>query len=318
VIGLGGRATTTNRGKGIASFIKSGESQAKIITKICNNNKLGFGKVGFNVNEYGKSIIIERTLYSSGSSSYKMKSANGRVIADRKEVLDDIMRHFNIQVDNPICVLNQEVSRNFLNTKNPRDKYTFFMKATLLEDMKNDYATSETDRSISTKLLDNKMKIIPETTKDVKTLERKVKMFNDLVNHKERFAKLNNEALWALVNEEKQELKKLEKQVSKYKDKIDAEMAKVVEEKEKVAELESDKNEKLRRIENLVQDVENAHLLYDECKKRCDALREDYKKKESDERKIKAELSVIISDKRHLEQKIEDLEQQFRYLFVSF
>ncbi len=111
------------------------------------------------------------------------------------------MRHFNIQVDNPICVLNQEVSRNFLNTKNPRDKYTFFMKATLLEDMKNDYATSETDRSISAKLLDNKMKIIPETTKDVKTLERKVKMFNDLVNHKERFAKLNNEALWALVNE---------------------------------------------------------------------------------------------------------------------
>lgn len=45
----------------------------------------------------------------------------------------------NIQIDNPISVLNQDVSRTFLVTSKPDEKYSLFMKATLLDAIEDNY-----------------------------------------------------------------------------------------------------------------------------------------------------------------------------------
>ena len=47
----------------------------------------------------------------------------GRIVSDRKETIDIIVGHFNIQVNNPMCMLNQDTAKNFLNTKNIKEKY---------------------------------------------------------------------------------------------------------------------------------------------------------------------------------------------------
>lgn len=39
----------------------------------------------------------------------------------------------NIQIDNPISILNQDISRTFLVSSKPEEKYELFMKATLLD-----------------------------------------------------------------------------------------------------------------------------------------------------------------------------------------
>ena len=39
----------------------------------------------------------------------------------------------NIQVDNPISVLTQDISRSFLVSSSAAEKYTLFMKATRLD-----------------------------------------------------------------------------------------------------------------------------------------------------------------------------------------
>jgi chromosome segregation ATPase len=313
VLGLGGRAATTSRGKGIASFIKSGESQAKIILKICNSNDALGGKRGYNADHYGKSIIIERTINASGASSYKLKSAAGKLVADRKEQLDSMIRYFNIQVDNPICVLNQEVSRNFLNTKNSRDKYTFFMKATLLEDVKSDYAAAETHRTISQKILDQKKAVIPDTTRDLKELERKVKMFNDLENHKERFARLNGEALWALVNEQKAAFEDVRAQVVVFSKRVETQSRKVDEAKAAIAQLDSDKTDTMARMNSLLEDVNQTNDALEELKTQVNDIKEKIRTKERDERSVTTERNVATNDIKNIEKKIKGYEQQFRY-----
>jgi len=63
----------------------------------------------------------------------------GEVISTKRDELDSIMTMMNIQIDNPISVLNQDVSRTFLVTSKPDEKYNLFMKATLLDAIENNY-----------------------------------------------------------------------------------------------------------------------------------------------------------------------------------
>ena len=311
VLGFGGRAATTSRGKGIASFIKSGETQAKVIIRICNHNERGNGKNGFRVDEFGKSIIIERTLNSSGASTYKIKNAAGKVVADRKDVLEDIIRYFNIQVDNPVCVLNQEVSRNFLNTKNAKDKYTFFMKATLLEDMKNEYTNSEVYRSNAIELLATKEKVLPQTAKDIKQLEQKVKMFNALEDHKEKFIKLNNEALWSLVYEQRKKLEVVTAQCEKLTKKCDEELEKVNKEKETIQNLKADKQKAIERLNGFVQEVQALNDIVNEMKTKWDEMRDKVRAKDKEERTVQTEHKINENDIKNLEEKIKKYNVEF-------
>lgn len=47
----------------------------------------------------------------------------GKVVSTKREELTAILDQFNIQVDNPVAILNQDTSRNFLNSKSPHDRY---------------------------------------------------------------------------------------------------------------------------------------------------------------------------------------------------
>ena len=47
----------------------------------------------------------------------------GKTVSTRKMDLTRILDHFNIQVENPVAILNQETSKNFLCSKNPADVY---------------------------------------------------------------------------------------------------------------------------------------------------------------------------------------------------
>uniref|UniRef100_G1NMM1 Structural maintenance of chromosomes protein 6 n=1 Tax=Meleagris gallopavo TaxID=9103 RepID=G1NMM1_MELGA len=135
IVGLGGKATATNRGSSLKLFVKSGESSADISVTLQNQ-----GRDAFKPELYGDSIIVNTHINLEGSRTYRLKSKSGTVISSKKEELLGMLDHFNIQVENPVSVLTQEMSKLFLQSKNEGDKYKFFMKATQLEQMKEDYS----------------------------------------------------------------------------------------------------------------------------------------------------------------------------------
>ena len=51
--------------------------------------------------------MITRKFTKEGSSSWKIKSKDGRVISTKRDELSAICDHMNIQVDNPMNVLTQ-------------------------------------------------------------------------------------------------------------------------------------------------------------------------------------------------------------------
>ena len=98
------------------------------------------GEEAYRPKEYGKSIVITRRFTKDGASSYKIRNRDGKVISTKREELQAICDHMNIQVDNPMNILTQgmlaavatvaystpitsDSARQFLSASSPSDKY---------------------------------------------------------------------------------------------------------------------------------------------------------------------------------------------------
>lgn len=124
----------------IWSFSFRFHSSAKCLVTLANK-----GEEAFKPDVYGDEITIERTLNKSGGGGYKIKNSDGKTVDAKKTTLDAIREwtaritlsndvvvissmnltvdRFNLQVDNPMTVLTQDQSRQFLAKASAKDKY---------------------------------------------------------------------------------------------------------------------------------------------------------------------------------------------------
>ena len=56
-----------------------------------------------------------------------------KTISVKKQEVDNIVEQFNIQVNNPVCFLNQDISKHFLNSSNNADKYKVWLLFSLMK-----------------------------------------------------------------------------------------------------------------------------------------------------------------------------------------
>ncbi|KAI9666478.1 MAG: Structural maintenance of chromosomes protein 6 [Bathelium mastoideum] len=213
---LGGKATSTNRGQNLKSFIKEGEDACMLSVKLKNH-----GETGYRPELYGDSIIIERHISRAGTSGFKLKSASGRVISTKRYDLDEISDHFALQLDNPMNVLTQDMARQFLNNSSASEKYRFFVKGTQLEQLDNDYLMIEQyadtiEDKISKRQESND--ILEQRYKQAET-KRKTAERNESLNDKIR--ELGRQMAWTQVEEQEQELVSIENQIVTAETKIE-------------------------------------------------------------------------------------------------
>ncbi|XP_006733042.1 structural maintenance of chromosomes protein 6 [Leptonychotes weddellii] len=208
IVGLGGKAVATNRGSSLKGFVKDGQNSADISITLRNR-----GDDAYRANVYGNSIVVQQHISMDGSRSYKLKSETGTVVSTRKEELIAILDHFNIQVDNPVSVLTQEMSKQFLQSKNEGDKYKFFMKATQLEQMKEDYSyIMETKERTKEQINQGEERLI-ELKRQCLEKEERFQSITGLSTMKTNLEYLKHEMAWAVVNE-------IEKQLNAIRDNI--------------------------------------------------------------------------------------------------
>lgn len=91
-----------------------------IITVTLRNS----GSMAFKPDDYPEQIVIERTIERSGASSYKIRATrDGRIVARKKQEMNEIVTHFNISVDSPATVLTQDEARSFLTNHDESKLY---------------------------------------------------------------------------------------------------------------------------------------------------------------------------------------------------
>ncbi|XP_068280613.1 structural maintenance of chromosomes protein 6 isoform X2 [Nyctibius grandis] len=302
IVGLGGKATATNRGSSLKMFVRDGETSADITITLRNQ-----GRDAFKPEAYGSSIIVNQRINLDGSRSYRLKSKSGTLISSKKEELIGILDHFNIQVDNPVSVLTQEMSKHFLQSKNEGDKYKFFMKATQLEQMKEDYSSimkTKENTCIQIEQGVERLQELKQLYGEKKERYKSIGFVNDMRN---RLEDLKHKMAWAVVGE-------MEKEIQPIKEGIIAEEGNTGKFVQKVEECQIKVNEAEQKYkalqDKLITVSEEAQALHPQCvslKADVQARRKAVNETEVVYNRLKTELKRLGKDDEQLRKRIEEL-----------
>ncbi|PWN36845.1 P-loop containing nucleoside triphosphate hydrolase protein [Meira miltonrushii] len=222
-IALGAKASSTSRGSSVKSFVKQGKSQAIIEVRIKNA-----GIDAYQHDRFGDRIIVERVIRADGGGAWKIKNSTGHIVSTKREELDNICDHCNIQVDNPLNILTQDSARQFLTSSSPATMYDFFLRGTHLSQLSNEYDVIQynIDRIHSSIL--QKRESVRELHATAQEGEERYNILKNALEQQRGLNDLKNEVVWSQVREKEEEMKEaavaLERSKIK-KERVQAEVA---------------------------------------------------------------------------------------------
>ena len=156
--GLLGDPKSVKRYSKVAEFIKKGASKATIQVTLKN-----CGDDAYKPETYGRSItfqvdlrsaifltqllIFQRTINESGTSAYLVKDEEMKDVVrkskDAKDECQRILEKFQIQVESPIVILQQDEAKEMLKVESADKLYKFFEKATLIRQCFDQYSAAQ-------------------------------------------------------------------------------------------------------------------------------------------------------------------------------
>ncbi|KAJ9124140.1 hypothetical protein QFC22_000936 [Naganishia vaughanmartiniae] len=234
VVVLGGKSNSTGRANGVKDFVKSGTDKALIRVTLRND-----GGDPFRQDEFGDSIDIERTITKEGQTHYKIKGHGGRKAYTGKAarlMLRQIIDHYEIQVDNPMTVLNQDQSRHFLANADESKKYALFMEGTQLKQLADAYTESERLLRLMKENVGSIENNVPTLKEDAVKWSKELKSMENATAMKARVLVIKEDLAWAYPVEKKQELEVAEREKIKEEKRLEAANEKVEEAQAKEAD----------------------------------------------------------------------------------
>uniref|UniRef100_A0A3Q1G185 Structural maintenance of chromosomes protein 6 n=2 Tax=Acanthochromis polyacanthus TaxID=80966 RepID=A0A3Q1G185_9TELE len=302
IVALGGNAQATNRGSSLKGFVKEGESSADV--SIILRNK---GRDAYKPEVYGPSIMIDLRITREGLRTYKLRGKSGQLISSKKEELISILDNFNIQVNNPVSVLTQEMSKYFLHSKGEGDKYKFFMKATQLEQMREDFVYIKTTKHVTEDKVGQHSECLKDLKRKYLEKEDRYKSLASLDEMHSKLEELQKQMAWALVAEVEKELEPMKEKLQadthsteKYDEKVD-------EWKNKVEEAEKKHKQIQEQLEGITQKVKELQPKCAELKTEAQKRNTLLKASEVTVHRCKTNLRDLEKDKVQLSSRIKDL-----------
>lgn len=271
VIALGGNASSTNRASSLKDFIKNGESNARVDVTVTNT-----GLYSYKPEVYGPRIIISRKI-TYALSTYRIISSTGTVITTKRDELKKIITCLNIQVDNPISVLNQDTARTFLASSDTKSKYSLFMKATRLDDVDNLHSTTLVYEANAKHRLEMREESLKQQEQEIKDLEKKANNLNALKELQKKVAHLENEYFWAVARDEEAALKEIQRKIDKEKEKSTPLTNSLQKRKDDLFEAKKELSETQCLCDNMSKKVQEAESQITSAKQHLQDKRSEYK-----------------------------------------
>ncbi|XP_056873039.1 structural maintenance of chromosomes protein 6-like [Takifugu flavidus] len=302
IVALGGNAQATNRGSSLKGFVKEGESFA--VVSITLNN---MGKDAYKPEVYGQAIVIDQKITREGIRTYKLKSQSGHIISTKKEDLVTILDYYNIQVNNPVTILTQEMSKYFLHSKGGAEKYKFFMKATQLGQMKDDFVHIKSTKSVTVDKVEQHSECLKDLKRDFLEKEDRYKSLASVNEMYTKLEELKKQMAWALVGEVEKEFEPMKEKLESDRCATNKFNEKVDEWKKKVEVAEGKQKQSHEQLEEITQQISELQSKCTEFKTEVQRRNADLKSCEVTVHRHKAILRDLEKDKAQLSSKINDL-----------
>ncbi|PWA00132.1 hypothetical protein BB558_003826 [Smittium angustum] len=303
-VALGGKASSTNRSSNTKGFIKEGCSKG--IVKLWLYNE---GQDAYKSEEYGDIIQIERILYSDNKGpSYKLKNSNtNQVISTKKSELVAITDHMAIQVENPINILSQDASREFLASTKADQLYQWFLKGTQLQQLSEDLEAVREAVIVVESSIVKKQELMSSLKAKKVEWEQKYQMITEAQKLVQKMQNMEEKLAWTFVAEAENSRDECSLAIIEIQKKVDKLEAKAQSERDKLQDLEDkikDKQDLISKTYQLtrpLQEKRTEKMHKEEYRKRAEALEKqiisEQKRMEKD---IKKERDSIENAKRAL------------------
>lgn len=285
---LGGKAADTNRSKNLAGFIKSGKDQAIVSVGIRNR-----GDNAYLPEVYGDTIVVERTITRHTSvaiSSYKLKSATGRTISNKRADLDEISDYFNLQISNPMNVLSQDNARQFIGTSSPQEKYKFFVKGIQLEQLDTDYRLIENSLDSVEAMLGQKQDDVQILKTKMNDAKRRLEMSDKQQGLRNRLSTIRNQLAWS--------------QVIGMEEIRDDYRQKIAEHEQTIAEAQAKADELDRSFQAADHEAEEARVQYEQATDEVKGRVEEKKEAKARQDEIKAQVTSAQASERQIRESL--------------
>lgn len=274
-IGLNGKVGITERAKKLHELIKHGEDSAIITIKLLNRkppqteNGIVEADLTYKHDVYGDIITIERRITKGTSpNSFAVKAKNKHVkleagVTTTQEV-QNICDHFGIMVENPVAILTQTKSKEFLAKGKPEQHYKLFRKATLLGPLQDELMNTKIITKQVDGMLKNNVEKAPEAEEKLRKKEEAHQQAQEMMNIDQIIRKAESAFAWTLLQEEEIKLHKYETKTAQEFE-PEAEAARVALEKLQT-KLDGLQNEQMGHNENLQEATERSSILSVSCR----------------------------------------------------
>lgn len=304
-VAFGCRARGTQRANALKDFIKSGCSYALVQVEIKNQ-----GEDAFKHELYGDIIIVERRILES-TSTITLKTSQGRRIGTKREDLREIVEHFNIDVENPCTIMSQDKSREFLHSGNGKDKFKFFFKATLLQQVDDLLKGIAKQLNDANGLVNHMEDSLKPTLKELEELLENIKNMEVMEEISQQVQLLRKRLAWSWVYDADRKLDAQHKLIEKLKGRIPSCQAKIDQTHHKMEELNNQLTEKKNQISNMMERTSEVRRMKEDLNQSLHmALKEKYELIGEQQRK-NSQIESMVQTVKKKELQIQELHEQY-------
>ncbi|KAI9652456.1 MAG: Structural maintenance of chromosomes protein 6 [Alyxoria varia] len=298
---LGGKATSTNRGQTLKAFIKEGQESATLSVKIKNSGDNAYKK-----DLYGRSIIVERSFTMKGTSGFKVKSVDGKIMSTKRAEVDEINDFYALQLDNPVNVLTQDQSRQFLNNSSSAKKYELLIKGVLLEQLDRDYVLVAESLDNLEHQMDNQKENCRVFRERFEEAERKRGLIQQGESLRDKIRAYTRQLAWVQVEDQERELGVRQKNVATAQQKIESCEQSAERYKEAFDRSERDLAEAQHKKAELDQELAPYTERQQEVREQVDRAKEELTSVQSDARQANGSMQNCKQQVQKYQQAIDD------------
>ncbi|KAL3906961.1 MAG: hypothetical protein SGILL_009066, partial [Bacillariaceae sp.] len=285
---LGAGARRTNRARNLKELVRKDTTASCAKIRVTLLNK---GDDAYEPDTYGDSITVERTIaLRGGYNGYKLYDVDMKEQSRSKKDLDELLDKLNIQVENPVAILDQEEAKKFLTGK-AADKYKFFMKATELERIDVSYRNAVdqvADMTTQAARLEEALVTDKELVMECKA---ELKKHQEVGKLESRQRKAESQLAWAVYKEKMEEMGHAKEQLEQFQVKAQKKREELTQAEEASQQGNQGESERRDALDELTKEAE-------ESSERKKTLEKDVKKANEPFKSLLRQLKQLKKDEK--------------------